>query len=117
VPVFVGLIKSNIIHLIGMVVYGVLLIGLTAVGYKVLASLVGFEANKASDKEYRFMGILTLGLIIGFSLIIALGSYKSAPKVVIAPGDKLVQRGGGCGSKSRGAPCGSTAPRIQAESQ
>jgi hypothetical protein len=111
VPVFAGLIKSNIIHLVGLIVYGLILIGLTALGYKIIASVVGFKAAEASEKQSLFMGIVTLGLIISFGLIIAITSYQSSPEVVLAPEANIVGAGGSCGSRRESKSCGSKKKR------
>ncbi len=109
-PIFAGLMKSNLIHLLGLIVYGLVLIGLTALGYKIIASVVGFKSAEASEKQHLFMGLVTLGLIIGFSLIIAITSYESSPEVVLASGANIVgASGGGCGSKARDVSCGGAA--------
>jgi hypothetical protein len=106
------LIKSNIIHLFGLVLYGFILIGLSALGYKIMASVTGFKPAGASEKQSLFMGIITLGLIIGFSLIISITSYESAPDIVmLTPDASIVGQGDGCGAKRKpvASGCGSKA--------
>ncbi len=119
-PIFASLVRSNLINLIGLIVYGFMLIGLTAIGYKIIASLVDFKPAGASEKQYLFMGISVFGLILGLSLIIAVSSYSPVPEVVLASGANIVGAGGGgggCGSKSGGG-CGGAArsPVLQGKS-
>jgi hypothetical protein len=100
VPIFVELVKSNIIPILGIIVHGLILIGLTAAGYKIIALVAGFKAADASDMQHLFMGIVTLGLAIGFSLIIAVSNYEPSPGTLLVTGEKIedVRSGGGCGS-------------------
>lgn len=115
--VFASLIKSNVIHLFGLVVYGLLLIGLSALGYKIMASVTGFKPAEAQEKQYLLMGIITLGLIIGLSLIISITSYESSPEVVMGSEANIVRQSGGCGAKTAGKPAASGCGQAQKPAQ
>ncbi len=114
---FAGLISSNIVHLVGILIYGIILILLTALGYKVISSIVGFKAGQATAEVHRLMGIITLGLILGFSLIIAVNCYESSPDIIFSSDAEVSRTTGGCGSKcakkpktTSGAPDSSPGP-------
>ena len=100
----VSLIKGNIVPIMGMLVHGLLVIGLTIIGGKLLqwANLIGFDSGESEHRELA-KGIVIVGLLLSFSLIVIVGSYQPAPEVVMAQAtDRVVQGGeggGGCSHK------------------
>ncbi len=110
------LITENLVPLIGMCIYGFIVIGLTILGGKLLqwAGLIKFDSEDSGQTSLA-KAIVIAVLAISFSMIIAVNTYRPAPAVVMAE-DTIKRGGGGCGSKNgtsggetkkTGNPCGS----------
>lgn len=103
--IFVMLIKPNLPHLLGVFVYGLIVIVLAAIAYKIFSVLIplkiGFESHPT---ETLSASILACGIMIGIGLVVAVTAYEPPLNPNYPSTISLVSKGGGaavdpgCGS-------------------
>ncbi len=82
----------NFPHVLGIIVYGLIGLFLSIIGYLSFKAIIPFRVDETStEKENIAVGTVVAGIIIGVSIIVAAASYE--------PGHIVVNSSsGGCGS-------------------
>ena len=97
------LFTQNFARLIGTVIYGVIGLLLSIIGYLSFKAIIPFDVDKGmTEKENIAVGIIIAGMIVGVSIIVAVSSYEPAPIVVTLPVSSSTAdapEDAGCGNK------------------
>lgn len=111
IDLLLNLFAKNFVHLIGIIIYGILVLVLSVIGYQCFKAVIPLHVDEGlTEKENISVGIIIAGIIIGMSIIVAVTSYDPAPIVIPLPSSTnsgcstTTTAGGGCGTKGKKKP-------------
>ncbi len=99
---FAKLLRGNLPHLIGMLIYGLLAIALALLCYKLFSKLIGLDTGLDASPQDRLSAvILAVGVVIGISILVAVTAYEPPQIPVPQSTAGSASSSGGCGSGSK----------------
>lgn len=97
---FSALVRQNLPHLMGMLIYGAIAIGLASLCYIVFSKIISLNTGlNASDQDKRSAVILAVGIVIGISFLTAITAYEPPKANENAPAQQTAAASscGNCG--------------------
>ena len=104
-----NLFTKNFAHLIGIIIYGIIALVLSFIGYRCFKAIIPLRVDKGiTEKDNIAAGIIIAGIVIGMSIIVAVTSYDPAPILIPLPSASSSSCGtsptGGCGAPGHPPP-------------
>ena len=113
---FMKLVKSNLPHLIGILIYGLIAIALALLCYKLFSKIIALNTDVEASAQDRLAAvILAVGSILAIAFLVAVTAYEPPRQAPFRPPARLSSvLAAACGNCGKVHPPGKAAAKKEA---